>query len=325
MMSSTSCNEFSLIEKYFAPLAASFPGSLGLKDDAAILTPKPGYDLVITKDALVENVHFFEKDPAYNIAKKLLGVNLSDLAAMGAKPVAYLLAIALPRTSTDEWLHGFSQGFAASITEFGGALIGGDTVSHDGGLMLSLTAIGEVKQGSALKRSCAKIGDFIYVSGTIGDSYLGLQILKNSNNTQHTQAEKYLTERYYFPIPRLALGAKLIGIARACVDVSDGLIADLGHICECSHVGAEIKMDDIPVSLAARQLQPDIKNLIAGGDDYELLFTAPAEMEKSITDLSKELHIPIAKIGQITAGDKVKLLDASGTEVVLEKTGYQHF
>jgi thiamine-monophosphate kinase len=320
--------EFTLISQYFSPLSKNFPGAFGLTDDAAIISPKAGYDLVITKDAIVENVHFFADDNPYTIALKLLGVNLSDLAAMGAKPYAYLLAIVLPSNIYEEWLAEFTRGFGEGIAKFGGALIGGDTTSHNGPLTLSLTAIGEVPQGKALMRSGAKQDDLIFASGTIGDSYLGLQLLKNNITDVPKDAAEYMIERYDIPQPRVALGEQLIGIATACIDISDGLVADLGHICETSKCGAEINFGDVPFSDFAEKIirgRADAINLLTGGDDYELLFTAPALAENSIADIAKQLNLRITKIGKIVAGERVKVLDKNGQEIIVQRGGYQHF
>lgn len=314
-------NEFGIIAKHFAPLAKNFDGALGLKDDAVILSPQSGYDLVFTKDALVADVHFFVDDAPKLIAQKLLAVNVSDLAAMGAKPVGYLLAIMLPKSTDDKWLASFARGLSVGISKWGGHLIGGDTVSHNGELALSLTAIGEVPQGKALKRSTAQAGDAVFVSGTIGDSYLGLQILKGEIKAQ----SEYLTNRYHLPSPRIDLGHRLIGVANSCVDISDGLVADLCHIAEYSGVGAKINIADIPFSAAAKQLNPNPINLITGGDDYELLFTAPASAQTAIESLAKELALPITKIGEITSGAGVVVLDNSGTDIGIRESGYKHF
>jgi thiamine-monophosphate kinase len=327
VMKNATRNEFDIISKYFSPLSKGFKGAFGLKDDAAVISPKKGYDLVITKDAIVENVHFFQDDKPYGIALKLLGVNLSDLAAMGAKPIGYLLAVILPRDIDDEWFEEFSSGLGDGMAKFGGALIGGDTTSHDGPLTLSLTAIGEVPHNKALKRSGAKEGDLIFVSGNVGDSYLGLQILKDNIDAPE-DAKKYLIERYDIPHPRTELGTKLIGIATSCVDISDGLVADLGHICETSKVGAEVNFGDVPFSDFAESIiegRRDAINMLTGGDDYELLFTAPATAEQTITDLSKELNISIKKIGKMVVGERIKVLDKNGVEIVITHGGYQHF
>jgi thiamine-monophosphate kinase len=318
-------NEFGLISKYFAPLAQNFEGALGLKDDAAIISPKSGYDLVITKDAIVENVHFLKSDSAFDIAIKLMGVNLSDIAAMGATPLAYLIALTLPDNTADAWFAEFANGIKSMIDEFGGALIGGDTTSHNGPLTLSLTAIGQVPSGKALKRSGAMVGDIIFVSGTIGDSYLGLQILQGTLQSE----SQHLTERYRRPNPCIRLGAKLHGIATACIDISDGLVADLGHICSNSNVGATINIDSIPVSDDAKAIiaaHPDmINNMITGGDDYELLFTCPAPYEKAVSTLAKKLGLPLTKIGVVTSGNNVKVTNNNDTEIVINNGGYQHF
>lgn len=317
-------DEFGIISKYFSPLAKNYSGALGLKDDAAIITPNTNNNIVVTKDAIVENVHFFKNDSAHDIALKLLGVNLSDLAAMGASPLAYLIGVILPKNTNQNWLEEFSASMADGIKQYGGALIGGDTVSHDGPLTLTLTAIGEIPLGKELKRSGAKEGDLVFVSGTIGDSYLGLQSIKG-----HVEAYEYLQERYHKPIPRIEIGIKLREIASACIDISDGLVADLTHICESSGVGSEINLKNIPLSTHSRKIVDKnagmLIKIINGGDDYELLFTCAAKKESEITNISKEVGIPIAKIGSITKGDKVTILDEAGSEIILQNGGYKHF
>lgn len=321
-------NEFDIIANYFAPLSQSCNGAMGLKDDAALLRINDSYELVATKDALVENVHFFKHDTPANIASKLIRVNLSDLAAMGAKPLGYLLALVMPRNTDEAWLKAFSDSLANECHIFGGALLGGDTVTHDGPLTLTLTALGAVKRDQAFRRAGAKEGELIYVSGTIGDSFLGLNILKKELKNISPEAEKFLTRRYHIPQPRITLGRKLKGIATACTDISDGLAADLGHICECSGVGADITIESVPLSNAARNIlssHPELHpQLLSGGDDYELIFTAGEDKKDDIARIATTLGLPLTAIGRITAGSKVRVLDATGKEVHLSKKGYTH-
>jgi len=305
-------DEFSIIEKYFAPLAEKYPDALGLKDDAALFKPAEGFDVVVTTDALVEDIHFFKDDNPEYLAQKLLGVNVSDLAAMGATPKAYLLTLMLPEGINDKWLPSFSEGLAKGCERFGGCLIGGDTTRSKYGLSLSLTAIGEVAQGKALKKSGAKPGDKIYVSGTIGDSYLGLQILSGKLDLDSA----YLKQRYYKPEPRIALGESLVGLASSCTDISDGLIADLEHICKASTVGAVIRAGDIPLSDDAKNSGVNIQKLITGGDDYELLYTVADNIEPPEGAYY---------IGDIVDGEAVSVLDEEQKTIVLESRGYSHF
>jgi len=311
-------NEFGIVSKYFSPLTKNFAGALNLSDDACIFSPDEGYELVITKDVMASDVHFFENDSAFDIAWKLLSVNVSDLAAMGAKPAIYMLGLTLPKGTDEAWLGRFCDGLQKAIEFYGGALAGGDTTSHEGKLILSLTAIGQVKKGSALKRSGATIGDDIYVSGTIGDALLGLLMLKGQ-----MPKEENIISRYHRPTAKIELGQQLAGIATSCIDVSDGLISDMGHICECSNIGAKINIADIPLSEPAQEIvkkYPDvIKDMITGGDDYELLFTASVAMADKIKLL------PVTKIGRVIEGRAVIVVDKDNKEIKLDKKGYVHF
>ena len=219
--------EFDLIARYFAPLAAGEAGAFGLTDDAAVLTPSPGWATVTTADAMVAGVHFLPEDPPDLIARKLLRVNLSDLAAMGARPRAYLLTTAFPAAIDDAWLAAFTEGLAADQAEFGIHLLGGDTVSTPGPLTLSLMALGEARDGAVLRRSGAKPGDTVYVTGTIGDAALGLDSLRGHLSGLGPRQAEYLAGRYRLPQPRMACGPRLLGLAHAALDVSDGLVGDL--------------------------------------------------------------------------------------------------
>lgn len=309
-------NEFAIIKKYFAPLAKA-QGALGLTDDAALMTAPAGKSLVVTKDAMVEGVHFVGDESPALIAQKLLRVNLSDLAAMGATPHAYFLALMLPQAD-ERWLRSFAQGLSAAQKTFGITLMGGDTTKSPT-LSLSLTAVGFVPKGEALKRTGARAGDDIYVSGTIGDAALGLRA------AQGKFKDAYLLKRYRLPTPRLMLGSMLLRIATACADVSDGLIQDLGHIAECSEVGAVVEWDKIPLSPSAKKMKPVPEIIAAGGDDYELLFTAPQKMREKIAAIATKAKTPVTRIGSIRKGRGVKLVDKTGKEITLRKTGYDHF
>lgn len=313
--------EFEFIARRLRPLAMA-PGALGLADDAALLDPRPGMQLVLTKDAMVAGVHFLADDPADLIARKLLRVNLSDLAAMGAAPLGYLLALARPREIADEWLAAFCAGLAADNATFRTSLLGGDTVSTPGPLTLSLTAIGELHKGTALLRSGARPGDEIWVSGTLGDAALGLAVLQDKLGVAEPM-RSHLVERYRLPRPRLVLGQALRGLAHAAIDISDGLLADLGHVVETSNLGAEVRADLLPLS------SPDLAGAqeaaLSGGDDYELLFTAQPSQRDAIEGLAKKLDLPLTRIGAIHADAGIRVLDATGAEVHPKRTGWQHF
>ena len=315
--------EFEFIARRLRPLATA-PGALDLIDDAALLDPTPDKQLVLAKDAMVAGVHFLEGDPPGQIAKKLLRVNLSDLAAMGAAPLGYLLALARSREIADDWLAEFCAGLAADNAAFGIGLLGGDTVSTPGPLTLSLTAVGEVPKGAALLRSGARAGDDIWVSGTLGDAALGLKVLQGELEVA-VDARAALIAHYRLPQPRLALGQALRGVAGAAIDISDGLVADLGHILEASGVGAELRADQLPLSAAARDLPGARDAALAGGDDYELLFTASPARRAVIAALARRLGLPLTCIGQIRAGSDLSILDAAGQEIKVAKRGWQHF
>jgi thiamine-monophosphate kinase len=315
--------EFEFIARRLRPLAAGTPGALRLLDDAALLDPPEGAQLVLTKDAMVAGVHFLPEDPPGDVAKKLLRVNLSDLAAMGAAPLGYLLALVRSRETTDAWLADFCQGLAEDQAEFAIGLLGGDTVGTPGPLTLSLTAIGQVPKGAALLRSAARPGDDLWVSGTLGDAALALKVLQGELDVT-AQARVHLTGRYRLPQPRLALGQALRGIAHAAIDVSDGLLADLDHILETSGVGAELRAEALPFSAAARDLPGARDAALSGGDDYELLFAAPPKRRAEIEALSGQLDLPLTRIGEIHAGTGLRVL-AAGQEIQVERTGWQHF
>lgn len=321
--------EFDLIRRYFKPLAAGFPGALELGDDAALLAVEAGEQLVVTTDVVVEGVHFLPGDPPADIAAKLLRVNLSDLAAMGAVPLAYTLNTAFPAWIDEPWLAAFAGGLAEDQRAYGIHLAGGDTVSTPGPLTLGVCAFGRVATGRALRRSAAKAGDEIYVSGTIGDAALGLAVLRNAISGD---ADGFLVERYRRPRPRTTLGPRLVGLARAAIDVSDGLVADLGHVCEESGMSAVLRAAEVPLSDAARAVvaaNPGmLTTVLTGGDDYELLFTAPAGAAASLTALAAELGIPLARVGAIVGPGNppsVSVVDGGGCALNLDSAGFRHF
>jgi thiamine-monophosphate kinase len=315
--------EFAFIARRLRPLATT-RSALDLADDAALLDPPPGRQLVLAKDAMVAGVHFLDDDPPGQIAQKLLRVNLSDLAAMGAAPLGYLLALARPKDLADDWLAAFCAGLAADNAEYQIALFGGDTVATPGPLTLSLTAIGEVPKGAALLRGGARPGDDLWVSGTLGDAALGLKVLRHELEVT-ADARACLVERYRLPRPRLALGQQLRGIASAAIDISDGLVADLGHVLEVSGVGADLRADALPLSPAARDLPAARDSALAGGDDYELLFTAPPERRGEIEALSRRLELRLTRIGAIRTEPHLHVLDQAGREIPLSNAGWQHF
>jgi thiamine-monophosphate kinase len=316
--------EFALIARHFRPLAGD--GALDLSDDAALLTPPAGQQLVLAADALVAGVHFLPDDPPGMIARKLLRVNLSDLAAMGAAPLGYLMTTAFTRGTADSWIADFVAGLAEDQQRYGIAVLGGDTVATPGPACFSLTILGQVPPGLALHRRGARIGDEIWVSGSIGDAALGLRVLQGK---LPADAEGHLARRYRLPEPRLALGQALRGVARAAMDVSDGLVQDLGHLCRAAGLGAEIIADAVPLSPAARAAlaaDPALLPLIlTGGDDYELLFVAAPEDTKAVQAASIKAGVPVARLGRFIAGEGVVVRDASGAAITLPQGGWSHF
>ncbi len=320
--------EFQRIERFFAPLAEGFPGSLGLVDDAAVVNPRAGFDLVVTTDTMVAGVHYPEDETPSAIACRLLRVNLSDLAAMGATPLTYTMNLALPPDTTDEWLAGFSEALHADQQRFGLALAGGDTVSTPGPAILTVTAFGEVAAGQALRRSGARRGDGIYVSGTVGDSALGLRVLQGEIDGVAASDCAFLVGRYRQPEPRVALGPSLVGLASAAIDVSDGLAADLEHILLASNVGGTLDAAALPLSDAARRLlgrDPSLLvPILSGGDDYEILFTAPSEAASAIDRLSRDTGVAIARVGGITEQAGLLVCGQDGAPIELERKGWLH-
>lgn len=306
--------EFDLIARFFAPLAG--PGALGLKDDAALAKASPGCDLVLTTDTVIAGVHFNADDPAGLIARKALRVNLSDLAAKGAKPLGFLQALTLNKDVTDAWLESYAQGLGQDAAEFAAPLLGGDTTASPGPVTITITALGEVPTGAALLRSGAKAGDTVYVTGSIGDGALGLACVKGDLLLPRAERTA-LTERYHLPQPRLSAGQALRGRASAALDVSDGLVADAGHLAAASAVAIQIERDAVPLSAAARKAvtgDPRLwEKILGGGDDYEILFTAPGEIPQGA----------FTAIGRVVAGAGVSVT-AGGVPIALSSTGYRH-
>lgn len=319
----TRLGEFELIDRLIKPLARGYPGALDLTDDAALVRLPEGCELVVAADAMVAGVHFLPDDPPGLIAGKLLRVNLSDLAAMGADGLGYLVTFARPAALDDAWLAAFWQGLAEDQARFAVHLLGGDTVSTAGPLSLSLTILGTVPVGAALRRSGARPGDAIWVSGTLGEAALGLRILRGLAVTEEQALP--LVDRYRTPRPRLTLGRALRGIAHAAIDVSDGLLADLGHILETSGVGARLEAERLPISAVARSVPDALTAALSGGDDYELLFTAPAEAAAQIAALATA-EVPVTRVGMITAEPGLVVLDRDGRPISTSaRAGWQHF
>jgi thiamine-monophosphate kinase len=318
-------SEFDLIAQVFAPLATT-PGAFGLTDDAALLPGRPGYDYIVTTDALVEGVHFIADDPPVSIAKKALRSNLSDLAAKGAEPAGYLLALSLPVSIDMEWLGAFARGLGEDQEIFGVPLLGGDTTSTGGPLTLAITALGFVPAGAMIRRAGAKPGDGVYASGTIGDAGGGLALLKGEGARIAGSGRTHLIERYRVPNPRLTLGSALRGVASAALDVSDGLIADLSHIADVSGVRIAVEAERVPRSPALHALWGDsvvaILRAVTSGDDYEIAFTADSEAK--VAQAARATGVPVTRIGRVGEGSGVVLIDAGGDEIPVTRMGYTH-
>ena len=317
-------SEFDLIKNVFAPLCFD-DRALGLLDDGAVILPKEGLETIISTDTLVEGVHFLSYEKPEIIARRLLRVNLSDMASMAATPSGYFLNLTLSPGIDDGWITAFAEGLRYDQEEFGITLLGGDTTHTPGPLTLSVTMLGDIPIGKAVLRSSAMVGDAIFVSGTVGDAGLGLSHLKKTRDNSHR-----LVSRYQLPEPRVQLGQALRNIATAMIDVSDGLIADLAHICDCSRVGATICIDATPVSAEVQVLVESglakLEDLIVSGDDYELIFTAPDERLKEIVSLAETAEVAVTKIGVLDEEPgAVKIIDSKGAAINVDRTGYTHF
>lgn len=306
--------EFGLIARHFRPLAG--PGALDLLDDAATLSPPPDRELVVTVDAIVEGVHFLPDDPPDLIARKLLRVNLSDLAAKGAVPLAYLLTLSARRGTSEAWLEAFAAGLRHDQECFNISLLGGDTTSTPGPLSLTVTAIGHVAPGAMVRRAGARIGDGIWVSGTVGDGALGLRAIRGELDDR----DGFLAGRYRLPQPRLGLVDP--AFVRAAMDVSDGLVQDLGHLCRAAGLGATVWATRVPVSV------PDphwLETCLTGGDDYELLMIVDPLREAALQARAGELGFAVTRIGTVDEEAGIRVLDAAGQRMALASGGWSHF
>lgn len=314
--------EFSLIAKHFT---RATPGALlGVGDDCALLAPTPGMQLAVSSDMLLEGRHFSPQDSPAGIGHKSLAVNLSDLAAMGATPRWATLAIALPEEN-DAWLTAFARGFFRLADLHGIELVGGDTTR--GALTLSITVMGEVPPGQALRRDGAQAGDDIWVSGVLGSAALALAYRQGRLFMEQVDAARVLPA-LYLPTPRVALGIALRGLAHSAIDISDGLLADLGHILERSAVGARLEFGALPtLPVVQSYLHETVARecVLAGGDDYELCFTAPAEQRGAIHAAAINTNVAVTRIGQITADPGLTVIAADGQPLAYDKTGYDHF
>lgn len=320
-------SEFDLIAQFFTrPLPHDQHANrvaLGIGDDCALINPSAGMQLAISCDMLVEGRHFFSNADPEKLGHKSLAVNLSDLAAMGAKPLAFTLALALPEANA-AWLAPFAQGLFAIADQYDCALIGGDTTK--GPLNICITVFGELPAGQALRRAAAQAGDDIWVSGTLGDARLALAAYNNETALDTATLASAAT-RLHTPTPRVALGLALRGIAHAAIDISDGLIGDLGHILETSRLGATLDVDALPAGPMLEMQLPDIQRrfTLAGGDDYELCFTAAVAQRNAILAAAQAAGTPVTRVGTIEASSGLRLIDATGKPLDLRLTSFDHF
>jgi len=329
--------EFEIISGLFAPLARRHPAALNLMDDAAVLPPPDGgHHTVVSMDTLVSGVHFLPDDPPDLVARKVMRVNLSDMAAMGARPLGVFLSVALSPAESDAWMDRFTDGLEHDLTAFDMGLLGGDTVATPGPATFSITIMGTVPPGAHLARGGGRPGDVLWVSGTIGDGALGLRALRGDCRNLPESDRAWLVDRYRLPLPRVNLGLGLRGLATAALDISDGLLADLDHLCEASGCAARVEAPRIPLSKPARRcLESDadlMATVLGGGDDYELLFAAPTGREAAIRALAQRLGVPVTPIGVLLAsedppepdGHRVQVVDAQGAPLTVNIPGYRH-
>jgi thiamine-monophosphate kinase len=317
-----------LIQTYFAP-AATHPGALGLSDDAAFLTPPPGCDLVLKTDAIIGGVHFFNDDPPDTVARKALRVNLSDLAAKGATPLGFLVALALPKDIGADWLAGFANGLREDAEGFGCPLFGGDTDRTPGPITISISMFGSVPQGSMVRRAGAKPGDHIFVSGTIGDAALGLKLHQGVGWKLSAAQRDHLASRYLLPQPRNALAEAVRLYASASMDVSDGLAGDLAKLARVSGVAATVAAAKVPLSDAARVVlafDPAlIETALSGGDDYEIVCTIPPAKADAFRAAAKAAQVAVTEIGSIETGEGTRFFAADGAPLAFARAAFSHF
>jgi thiamine-monophosphate kinase len=326
-------SEADFLDRYFRPLAAGYSGSYGLMDDAAVIEPPDGCDLVVTTDALIAGVHFIAEDDPADIAFKALAVNVSDLAAKAAKPIAYSLALALTKATRPDWLVGFARGLGEAQTAFGIALSGGDTaVSPNGPSMISITAFGSVPHGQMVLRGAAQAGDVLYVTGTIGDAALGLKLRQDdaaaASWTLADAQRQTLIQRYLRPQPRLALREALLAYASAAMDISDGLAIDCSRLSAASGVAARIDAGSVPLSEAARRLvsaNPSlIETVLTGGDDYEILAAIAPDRCDGFMATAAVSGLTVTQIGIVENGTGLQILGCNGVSLNLSRLGYDH-
>jgi thiamine-monophosphate kinase len=320
-----------LIGRFFRPLARH-PGAFALADDAAALTPPAGCDLVLTTDGVIAGVHVFADDPADAIARRALRVNLSDLAAKGAKPAGFLLAVALPAATSDDWLAAFAGGLGADADHYDCPLLGGDTDRTPGPLSVSIAALGLVPTGTMVRRRGAQPGDVLLVTGTIGDAALGLMLRQDAAAGREltAAARNHLLGRYLLPEPRTALAETVRVHASAALDISDGLVGDLAKLCRASGISAHVQVGQIPLSEAARaMLGADpmlVERALTGGDDYEILAAVPAHKVAAFRAGAAAAEIAVTDIGRVVAGEAApQFVRPDGSALAFQRPSYSHF
>ena len=317
-----------LIARHFKPLA-THPGALELADDAAVIKPPPGCEIVLKTDAIVGGVHFFAEDAAADVARKALRVNLSDLAAKGARPLGFLLSLALPKDIGEDWLAAFAKGLRADAEQFGCPLFGGDTDRTPGPVTISVAMFGSVPEGTMVRRAGARQGDRVFVSGSIGDAALGLMLRKGATWNLSGPQRDHLLSRYLLPQPRNALAEAVRTHASAAMDVSDGLVGDFTKLCRASNVATDIVAARVPLSEAAQTAvaaEPALlKTALTGGDDFEIVCTVPPDEAENFRQAAQIAGVAVTEIGEIKTGDAVRFLDNSGNPLVFERTSFSHF
>ena len=331
MSKSNESAEDRLIAHYFRPLATA-PGAFGLIDDAAALTPPPGCDLVLTTDGVIAGVHFLPDDPPATVSRKVLRMNLSDLAAKGARPLGFLLSVALPAGNDEAWLGAFAAGLAEDAARYGCPLYGGDTDHTPGPISASIFAFGVVPQGKMVHRSTVRPGDHIVVTGTIGDAAIGLQLRRDPALARRwglaDAAAARLEDRYLLPQPRNALADAILHNASAAIDVSDGLAGDLAKLCHASSVAADIDVARVPLSDAARAAitaEPALfETALTGGDDYEIVLALPAEKLAAFGAAARAADVAVTEIGRAQTGEGVRFL-RDGKALTFARASYSHF
>lgn len=328
MSSDSPSGEDKLIARFFGPIATD-PGALGLSDDAAFIKPPAGCEMVLKTDAIVSGIHFFTEDPAAAVAQKALRVNLSDLAAKGARPLGFLVSLALPKGIDETWLAGFASGLREDAATYKCPLFGGDTVRSPGPIMVSVATFGSVPDGRMVRRSTAKPGDHVFVSGSIGDAVLGLGLRNGASWSLDDKQREHLLSRYLLPRPRNALAQAVLDYASASMDVSDGLAGDLAKLCRVSKVSADIEVARVPLSDAAKvviaQDAAQLEPALSGGDDYEILCTVPPANVDRFRVAAMAAKTAVTDIGTIAQGEGARFCRADGTTLNFKRASFSHF